>query len=180
MSQRENSFKGGIQAGTVATDRHAKYLDRGLKYIAEELADELKEQGFTMRKKLDRKEVADMFGIEVGCEPDGGLWYKDGKLVAVFEGKKQGEKGNAIERWFKNHWIVSLINPAVKYVTLGSREGFAEGNYCYRIAKSVQNVHNRKLNVLYESGTSWMLNEEGFTLEEIRKIMRDTLVGETH
>jgi len=179
MGQRENSFKGGIQSGTVATDRHAEHLDRGMKQIAKELADELVDHGFTMRKKASREELA-KFGIDVGFEPDGGLWYKDKKLVAVFEGKKQGKGGNAIERWFKNRWISTLISPDVKYVTLGSREGFAKGNYCYRIAESVQNENNRKLNVLYKSGTSWMLNEDGFTLEEIRDIMRNTLIGETH
>jgi hypothetical protein len=180
MSQRENSFNGGIQAGTVATDRHAKHLDRGMKMIAEELAAELKEQGFTMCKRLNRKEALEEFGIEVGCEPDGGLWYKDGKLIAMFEGKKQGKGGNAIERWFKNNFLADVIDPDVKYVTLGSREGFAEGAYCYRIAKTVQNVKNRKINVLYDSGTSWMLNADGFTLDEIRAIMRETLVGEAH
>jgi hypothetical protein len=171
---------GGIQPGMVAMDEHAKKLDKSLHNIALSLIDEMSKLGFTHKSKLPRTKL-----IQIGCEPDGGLWFYDGKLVAVFEAKKQNGGGNAIERWQKNYGIVSSNNVDARYVTFGIGGGFAENQYCYRYAVTQLNIQkipgyktNNAMNVLHPKGQSWFTNPDGFDDQYIRDIMRAAIVGE--
>lgn len=174
--QRQTDFKGGIQSGTVATDSYARYLDSSMKEVQTELARELSTQGFSCKKKFEKNFLLEN-KIYVGCEPDGGIWFKDGKLVAVFEGKKQGKGGNAIERWEKNYGICKQFNADVKYVTFGVREGFEQDGYPFKYAKTMLSRENKEANVLYDQGQSWFINPKGFTKDEIKSVMRQTLTG---
>ena len=49
---------------------------------------ELKQQypQLTLQKKLSLRLIP---GDKGACEPDGGAWFYNGVLIAVFEGKKQ-------------------------------------------------------------------------------------------
>lgn len=174
--QRQDGFNGGIKNGTVATDEYAKFLDAAMKEVQGELAQELKNAGIECKKKLDKGFLVEQ-GILVGCEPDGGLWFKDGKLIAAFEGKKQGKGGNAIERWEKNYNLCKSINEDVKYVTFGVREGFEEDGYPYKYAKTMLNREKKDLNTLYDAGQSWFVNPKGYTKAEIKSIMKQALTG---
>lgn len=177
MSQRVDGYKGGIQAGMVATDKHAAKLDGDCKSASKLLAEELSSRGYKCVSKLSKDFLA-KHNIFVGCAPDGGAWFdKDGKLIVVFEAKKQGKGGNAIERWVKNYEVCRRINPDVKYITFGSGEGFAKDNYCWRMAKTYIDP-TRDFNVLYPTGTSWFINTKGFKYDEIVSIMRDALTTE--
>ena len=90
-SQRDGKFKGGIQAGTVAWDNDSLTLDKILKesynILSKENSNLECHKVFTYDMKM--KYVGDdCFGFA----PDGGAWFKNGKLVAVFEAKKQNEE----------------------------------------------------------------------------------------
>lgn len=172
ISQRQTSFRGGIQTGTCATDIYATFLDKNLKSIRDELSDELRD--WHCLKKIPRTDLSKM-NIHIGFEPDGGVWFKNGKLEVVFEGKKQGKGGNAIERWQKNHWIATRINPNVKYITFGVREGFSKDAYPYRYAQTMLNHEGKDFNCLYKKGQSWFVNENGFSRDEIYNIMKQAL-----
>lgn len=177
--QRQDGFRGGIQSGTVAMDSLAKQLDQNLKTLQPELAEELKPRGITCRKKLDKKILKEK-NISIGCQPDGGVWYKNGKLIAAFEGKKQGKCGNAIERWGKNYNICKFFNPNIIYVTFGVGEGSEPDGYLYKFAMTmlnIENIENKELNTLYEQGQSWFVNPKGFTKEELKSIMKWALIG---
>lgn len=171
---------GGIQPGMVAMDDHARKLDTSLKNISRSLINEMKNLGYEYKSKLEQDSER-----LIGCEPDGGLWFKDGKLVAVFEAKKQGAAGNAIERWCKNLILCYALNPKVRYVTFGAREGFMEGNYCYNLGQTMMNMEkqlgfsdqNKKFNVLYSSGQSWFANVDSFEDEFIIDTMRKAITG---
>jgi len=173
VSQRIDGFRGGIQSGTVATDIAAKALDEACKVSSTLLAEEMSSNGYVCIRKMNKK-LLNPLNVYIGCAPDGGAWFRDGKLVAVFEAKKQGIGGNAIERWVKNYEVCKRFNPDVKYVTFGSGAGFEEGNYCWRFAKSYIDS-NRKFNELYSTGTSWFINPEGFTQNQIISVMREAL-----
>ena len=97
-------FNGGIQNGTVATDARARKLDEQCKHQKEDVYAELKKiyPELTLQKKLKKDQIP---GGKGACEPDGGAWFYNNVLIAVFEGKKQQDRGNAIERWFKNNYI---------------------------------------------------------------------------
>ena len=55
----------------------------------------------TAQVKLRSEQIPNGKGA---CQPDGLAWFWDGELIAVFEAKKQQNRGNAIERWYKNNF----------------------------------------------------------------------------
>ena len=167
MSQRTGDFKGGIQKGQNATDTHARKLDKQCKEIRDRLVNEF--PNLTMKRKLPKH----MFPNHKGaCEPDGGAWFLDGVLVAVFEGKKQGLGGNAIERWFKNNFICRKLNPSVSYVTFCVGEGAGQDRV---IHNTLDIAHEKGFNEFFAGENSCFLSEGGFTDEEIYNTMRKAL-----
>ena len=166
---------GGIQKGTVATDAVAKKLDIKCKqmrdYVAGCICKEI--PGLVMKKKIP----SDLIPGGVGaCQPDGGAWFYKGELIAVFEGKKQGNKGNAIERWFKNHYICRLINPDVSYVTFAVGEGACEDG---QIGKTLAVAHQDGFNTYVHGGNSCFLKKDGFSDGDLYDIMWQVLVERT-
>jgi len=164
-TQRDKNFKGGIQKGTVATDAVAKKLDIQCKTLKETIEVE----GLTVQRKLRQDQIPGGIG---GCEPDGGAWFKDGKLVAVFEGKKQGKGGNAIERWFKNNYICRAINPNVCYVTFCVGEGAGDGEV---LQKTLNIAHRDGINKFIPNRNSVFFSVDGFSDEFISGVMKDVL-----
>jgi hypothetical protein len=170
----------GIQPGTTAFDKYSKDLDDLIKNTSKSLIDEMKDLGYTYKTKLKKDNH-----LLIGCSPDGGLWYKDDILVCVFEAKKQGKAGNAIERWCKNMMICYSINPKIRYITFGSREGFEPGEYCYNFGQTMMNLEkslgftdlNKEYNTLYHSGQSWFYNVDCFSEKFIRDIMKKAITG---
>lgn len=61
------------------------------------------------------------------CQPDGGFFCikKDGILIPIVasETKYQGQKGNAIERFFDNNIWARDVNPNISYLTFASGQG---------------------------------------------------------
>lgn len=173
---------GGIQKGRIAYDKDSKKLDHFLKKVSYELEPEMAKLGYRRDLKVSKRDL-EVIGSSVACQPDGGLWYRDGILVAAFEGKKQNKEGNAIERWCKNRDICFTINKDVRYVTFGLGSGFMEGEYCYRFARSMLNFERRyrgyeyekKFNRIYSSGLSWYIDENDFSEEQIREVMYKSL-----
>ena len=166
-SQRTNGFRGGIQSGTVACDEMARSLDASCKSLQNILKEEYKDH-ITVQRKLYSDQIP---GGLAGCEPDGGAWFIDNKLVAIFEGKKQGVRGNAIERWYKNNFICRKINPSVCYITFAVGEGAQEGEV---IHKTLSPAHE-KFDVFVPNGNSCFLRKNGFTEDEMLCIMREVL-----
>lgn len=168
MSQRESDFKGGIQNGTTAFDAESKRLDAYLKETYKSLKEELTDfecvSQFTKEMKL--KYVGDdCFGFA----PDGGAWFKNGELVAVFEAKKQGEQGNAYERWWDNAITAKHLNENVRYITFCTGAGAAEGKCLDKLA--------RKAKIMLGENFITHLKVEPFTEQEVRDIMIETLAG---
>lgn len=179
FSQRESTFKGGIQKGMIALDESSKTLDSQLKNLRKEIYEELKSKGYSYKENIKRTELK-KYGIEIGFYPDGGIWYNNDKPIAIFEAKKQGRQGNAIERWCKNNNIAKFLFGDIRYITFGIREGFENGSYAARFANSFLKMENKDktVNVLYKEGQSWMIDKTGFSKEEIKKTMIRAIVGE--
>ena len=167
MGQRKNGFKGGIQKGTCATDAEAKKLDEQCKTLKDRLAEEF--PNLTLQRKLTKDQIPGNIGA---CEPDGGVWLRDGKVVAVFEAKKQGAGGNAIERWFKNNFICRMINPEVCYVTFCSGEGAKKDHV---LEKTLNIAHLDGFNKFVPNKNSCYLSPQGFSSDRIESIMREVL-----
>jgi len=170
-------FKGGIQNGTVATDARARKLDKQCKHVKDEIFALLQARypQLTLQKKLTKDQIPGGIGA---CEPDGGAWFYNGVLIAVFEGKKQQDRGNAIERWFKNNFVCRAINPDVSYVTFCTGEGAYRiwdkmlGNLTYgQIVKALNIAHLEGFDQYNPGGNSAYLNTDCFTKEFLSAIM---------
>ena len=165
------TFNGGIQTGTVATDARARKLDEQCKHVKKTVLPVISAiyPEVTMQKRLTKAQIP---GGKGACEPDGGLWFYKGKLIAVFEGKKQQDRGNAIERWFKNHFIARLINPNVSYVTFCTGEGaYSDGT----IGKSLNVAHLKGFNKYNPGDNSAYLNVDDFDKQFISDIMLEVI-----
>ena len=163
-SQRDEGFNGGIQAGTTAFDSASKQLDELLK----ESRTDGSLPGFTFIKQFTPEMKVDLLGDDCfGFAPDGGAWFYKGKLVAVFEGKKQNKAGNAHERWYDNATTAKYINPDVKYVTFCSGEGAHEGECLDKM--------RRKAQIVLGDNYTFHMSANGFTREEATRIISDTL-----
>ena len=160
---------GGIQPGTVATDANARRLDEQCKHLKDEVFAVLSEiyPDLTIQRKLTKDQIPGGIGA---CEPDGGAWFYKGVLIAVFEGKKQQDAGNAIERWFKNNYISKMINPSCSYVTFCTGEGAYENG---TIGKALNVAHLEGFNQYNPGANSAFLttDSEGFTKEFINATM---------
>lgn len=190
-------MNGGIQKGTTASSVQSTRLDRQLKEGAKNVLERLKAAGVpvTYQKKLPPKERDEIGCAQsgekaYGCEPDGGIWSVeyDGRLfpVASFEGKKQGTKGNADERWAKNSDLLSDLiklrgtqanirnkawEDSFRYKTFAVGEGAAKGETFDRIEGVI-----RRKNLLGERlGWSLEREPEGFTQEHIEETMYETI-----
>ena len=110
------------------------------------------------------------------------------KLIAVFEGKKQGCLGNAIERWFNNYTIVRAINPNSCYVTFCAGEGasvytlpdgkpnpdmYSNGMPMWKALNIVH--YENGYNKFVPNGNSCYMSKDGFTIEFIHKVMQEVL-----
>ena len=167
-SQRDEGFNGGIQMGTTAIDPQSKKLDGQLK----EVRDEVSMEGLTMVKQFNRQlKIALLDDDCFGFAPDGGAWFKgdprDGKLLAVFEAKKQNKRGNANERWFKNGTVAKMINPKVEYHTFLSGEGAKEGECLEKMSRLVRRTMGKNF--------KFHMSPDGFTKEQVSRIMLDVL-----
>ena len=163
-------FKGGIQNGTVATDARARKMDNYCKELRESVFANFKSEDLTVQKKLNQNQIPGGIGA---CEPDGGAWFYKGILIAVFEGKKQQNRGNAIERWFKNNFICRSINPQVSYVTFATGGG-AKANGT--IGKALNIAHLNGFNKYVPGGNSCFMNEDTIDKDEMNSIMHEVIL----
>lgn len=168
-------FKGGIQKGTMAWDATSLALDKQVSRIAKELSNDpaVIAAGYYFHKKLKKDQIPGCIGA---CAPDGGVWFKNGVLVAAFEAKKQGKDGNAIERWFKNTFILRTLNPNVNYVTFTCGKGATMDTPIGKtLAIAVYEDGKHKFNEYREGKNSVFMNVNGYTDDDVRSIMRKAL-----
>jgi len=167
-TQRIDGFKGGIQAGTTAFDTDSKKLDIQAKDARDLLAEQFDD--ITMVKQFNKEMKMVLVGDDCfGFAPDGGAWFKNGKLVACFECKKQGLGGNAYERWWDNAMTAKFINEDVVYVTFCSGPGAASGEGLDKL--------RRKAQIMMGNNFVFHMSVDGFTddfvLEEMKKVLEN-------
>jgi hypothetical protein len=105
----------------------------------------------------------------------GGCWFRDGKLIAVFEAQHPINRSN--ERWFKNeHLARQIISREVTYVTIASGWDSAIGG---KVEKMLSMVHPEgKLNgynKICPRKNCYFYQIQGWTYEEVESIIFNTL-----
>lgn len=163
----------GIQKGQVATDAAAKTNDTLLKSVAKILQVELASiEGLTFQRKLRQDQIKSGVG---SCEPDGGIWFYNGKPICFFESKKQGKGGNAIERWFKNFTVLSRINRNIQSGTFCVGEGTVKGA---PIWKTLHEACDGQFDVIQEGNSVFMSLgdfDPQFVKETIKQIILNSI-----
>ena len=160
------TFRGGIQPGTTAFDDESRDLDASVKSIAKQLAEEYNQ--FDVTWIFSHAQKMQWVGDDCfGFAPDGGAWFLNDTLVAVFEAKKQGLGGNAQERWWDNACTARYINESVRYHTFCRGQGCAEKGPLDRLS--------RKAPLMLGTNFTFSLSQTGFSHQEIESQMRTIL-----
>jgi hypothetical protein len=169
-----NLFRGGIQLGTTAFDALSKKMDNNAKKAAQVAFEllQVKYPELTFQKKLNKSQIPGGIG---SCAPDGGVWFYNGRVIAVFESKKQNDKGNAIERWYKNHFIIRAISATATYVTFASGKGVIVGNPIHRILHITHHGVYGTINEVKAQCNNLHCNTDGFSVEEMVSLIEQTI-----
>lgn len=160
---------GGIQIGSTAWDTHSRALDKVIRSAAEQVFSSRRAAGLTIQRKLSKSQIP--YGVGA-LSPDGYCWFLDGKLVLIVEAKKQNDRGNAIERWYKNNYIARVINPEVTYLTFASGDGAGTNGVIY---KALYIAHEGEYNVIRPRSNSAFLSVSGFDKATVVAILNETL-----
>lgn len=156
---------GGIQPGTMAWDARSLKLDKQVKNASIAVFQHLKKRypELQYERALPKHLIFDGVGA---CQPDGGVWFYKGRMIAAFEAKKQNNLGNAIERWFKNWHLLQEVNQRSPYVTFAVGGGAVEEG---QIWKTLYSPIKGEFNQMRPDGPSCFLSPEGFTYEEVEQ-----------
>ena len=176
---------GGIQLGTEAGSVESKQLDGDVSRIARAIAQAQNQYVFERGHRnltsdricedvRDRAQLPEFTSknIEIGCVPDGGMWFAGNRdnpnrqLKVVFEAKHQQNAGNAVERWATNRALCQRINPDARYITFATGEGAVENG--------VLRNYGNAMSVVFPN-TEWHYSPDGFTEQEIFEIIRSEL-----
>lgn len=164
-SQRTDDFHGGIQVGSSAYDEQSRNLNRLLTVVKHDLQRELESEGIVLVSRLDH------------MSPDGGIWFRGTDALVAFEAKKQGVRGNAHERWFKNHRFLTHLHPGIRYVTFATGEGAEAGCRMYEdFNRMLLTEGKTEWNILHPEGCSFYCRRDGFDRDEILEIMRKAIL----
>ena len=169
------SKRGG--QGNVATTGFSLNLDHKVRDISEEVYCIFKSEietkygaKLTKLRKMNQKQIPGGHGA---CCPDGGIICLDDKPVLAFEAKTQGPRGNAIERWYKNAYILTETNPECRLVTFASGPGCEVGKPIYEILYVAHRKHGYNIfndETLY---SCFIINDTDDDYTKIKAIMID-------
>jgi hypothetical protein len=132
--QRQDGFRGGIQLGSTAGNLSSRQLDTLTREYIQSIPSSTRwVKGLSANDlRVALQTSLDDASRIAGFRPDGGIFVdrKRQPLVAV-ECKFQGERGNAIERWYKNFAISQRLG-VKRYVTFCLGDGFFDGRSAER------------------------------------------------
>lgn len=172
--------KGGIQPGTVASSVESKLIDKQVKTANQELFQELKETipGLTFQLKLRKDQIPGGVGA---CAPDGGIWFYNGVPIFASEAKKQGKRGNAIDRWYKNPNIMLACNKDILYVTFCTGEGTLENgpiwDTLHIVVEGEYNTIREKSKKGYgRDNFSIFLEEKNFDFDYVKATLKEIIL----
>ena len=155
----------------VCSTRESISLDGDLKTVAKLVAYELKQKypGLTFEKRYRSD------NHQAGCEPDGGIFYYNGRMIVAAEAKHQGLRGNAIERWYKNNFVLRQVSPTLTYITYATGEGAANGEV---ICKTLSPAHPDGFNHYKLGGNVCYTEPEGFMPEVMYESLKGAIIDQ--
>lgn len=162
----------GIQVGTTAWDKQSRSLEKSIRQASKEVYEELQEQ-YPELDRLSKLPKHMIPGGKGGCQPDGGIWLYQGEVILVLEAKKQGARGNAIERWFKNFFICQKSFSIHTYLTFCSGEAAEENG----IFERNLSIASENFNKIVPGEACHYLSPSGFHVDFVKSIIRQVVLA---
>ena len=152
----------------VCSTRESLQLDGDLKQVSKRVAEDIKVKypEVTHTKKFNSHTHA------AGCEPDGGIFWYKGEPIVACEGKHQGAKGNAIERWYKNNFVLRQLNHNITYITFATGEGAYPDRV---IGKTLSPAHHLGYNYHSVGENVCYLRPEGISNQEMYTLITEAI-----
>lgn len=166
--------KGGQGNKAYSKNGEAKTLQDLTKIASKEIFEKI-------RKDFPKVEL--LFGIKKerlpgagkGCNPDGGVFFLEGKGLVAVEAKRQDTQGNAIERWFKNFFHLTKTWSELSYITFATGSGATNV-----IWDTLKIAHKKGINEADTSGHSFFVinleNKENALLL-MKKVIKEVLLA---
>jgi hypothetical protein len=169
-----SNHRGG--RGDRATTQQSKSTEQSIRKVCKDLA---KKHGLVHKPSYSHSDFGTTPSGRPGCiQPDGGFFLDNrGNFILAVEAKHQGPRGNAIERWYKNHYCLRKYIPKISYLTFGSGcISLEEGRF--RPFRSLVPAHignSGKIGSFSPQGNSLFL-KESWTEEEVLSIVEKSLL----
>jgi hypothetical protein len=178
------SSTGGGHA-ELAMNEEAFDHDNQMKKIGKYVG-KLYSKEYSWFRKIPDSTIIEHYGKKTqGCEPDAGIFCRDGLPQVIFEAKKQDKSGQAgYQLAYKNLDVMSLINPNCDYIILAMGEGAISKNPDGKTKADigVWNCFAHNLKVEFDNhpsgkrlNTHVYQSPNGFTDEEVMDIMKKHL-----
>jgi hypothetical protein len=148
--------------GKIAQSIESLKLDKQVNLISQQVFKDILKKfpkykpHLSFQKKLRKDQVK---GGKVGCAPDGGIYFWKNKQIVFFEAKKQNDKGNAIERAYKNIFVAQQNNPEINYIIFACGSGAYEDGMIGEILSPIIDTFNKYI----PRQCSCFMNVSGFT-----------------
>jgi hypothetical protein len=187
-SQRTDGFAGGIPLGTSATSPESRKLEKVVREATASLRGD-PEITYSWRSGYSANQLSELLGVPkghiTGMRPDGGLWsnVEESTLRLATEAKKQGPKGNAVERWAHNWGMLKTLGVA-RYIVFCSGDGFFDGRSAQRTMESGMSQESDGAVRLATdtvwntpTGRLWLYRYQGsVSTDEIRTVIKNGLL----
>lgn len=161
----------GIQRGTMASSENSIKVDKLIGRVAHDLFNKHRlRYDLGWIRGLDNSKIPFFNGA---CVPDGGIFTYKNQYIFSIEAKYQNSNvGNAVERWFKNHSILRMLNPNITYLTFATGDGIIKAmpHVLDHIHLGENNIDHLFYNTIYYS-------KDGFSYYEVLDIAERLLVG---
>jgi hypothetical protein len=161
----------GIQKGTTASSESSIKIDTVVKTQSKRVYEDLsKEYNIAYQIKLQRNQIPHGVGA---LSPDGGIMFYGDLPFLIVEAKFQLDRGNAIERWYKNEYIARKINPSISYLTFATGSGVLQNNPIYN---TLYIAHDGVYNVMRPNKNTAFLSSNGFDELTVYNIIRELAI----
>ena len=155
----------------ICSTKESLVLDSSLKTIAKQVLKDLQTTypDLTFERRYKSKNHS------AGCQPDGGIWYYQGRLILAAEAKHQGKGGNAIERWYKNNFVLRQISSTFTYITYVTGAGAVDNGI---ICKILSPAHPQGYNNYYLGANVCYTEPEGFLPQVIYESLKGAIIDQ--
>jgi hypothetical protein len=158
-----------IKNGTTAWDLMSRQNEKTLRSVVRKIRKDFPD--LSWKHKLSPDEI---YGGKGACSPDGGIFYLKGRAFLALEAKKQGDTGNAVERWCKNADHIRRLS-GCSLLSFFTGEGAPSGCTMSEILNSWHYGVLGRWDHYFPGGNSTFRSKDLFDFNTMYAIVRDAI-----